>query len=634
MATKLKNIAVLITAIDANSQVNMLQGIERFRKEHNCNVAIFSWFTSSYEKEKHNLGEINILNLPDFNLFDGIIVVSNTVHIQANRDFISDILKSVKCPIVCVGAKIDDYHYVASDTYSAMRKLVEHFVIEHKMRRIHFVKGIKGNIDAEERFRAYIDVLNENKIPLEQERITQGDFYILGGELAAKQLLESKLPFPEAIICANDLMATTVSGVLKNNGYSIPADVAIGGYDGSNEGQLCTPRLTTVINNSEQQGYKACEVLWDLMDGKDIPKENKVQDELLLGESCGCKTNSEKISSKTNEIGNVASQRNMIHHILQQKKTIMECAEYDNWLCALKTLIENIAPTEFYYCVNEDFKEKFFEQNIVEQESVSFKEKLAYSEKIKVMLAYKDGKFTEKTDYLSKYAFEEMFEEASEGKLYVFSPVHYLERNYGFFVFTNSNFPINNQVYVNWLISMGHTLEMIRKQNLLQMAMTKLDEMYIRDSLTNVYNRFGMERFVNQIKECKEKDNKFFFLSFIDLDGLKSINDCYGHDMGDYIIKAAADILSLYGKNYYVVRYGGDEFVVMGIVSDTTEVDNYWKMVESRIKSFNNQDIMDNTLSLSYGSHIQPLTDNIDIMDCIKSADKKMYVEKKKKKNR
>ncbi len=628
MAQKLRNIAVLVTAIDANAQIYMLQGIDKFRKMYNCNVAIFTWFTSSYEKEKHNLGEINILNLPDFNLFDGIIVVANTVHIQKNRIFVSDMLKSVKCPIVCVGAQLDDYPCVGTDTYSAMRKLVEHFIFEHNMRSFHFVKGIEGNIDAEERYRAFVDVLKENHIPLEEERITQGDFYIMGAELAAKQILESELPFPEAIICANDVMATTLCGILKRKGYSIPEDVAIGGYDGSDEGQLCTPCLTTVLNNSEEQGFKACEVLWDLMDGKEVPNEVKVVDKFILGESCGCKKESLHIT----DIGNVAFQRNTMHYIIQQKQDIMENASYENWLHALKTFISNANPTEFYYCVSDDFKDKFFEQNAVEQEGMGLDELLKYSETIKVMLAYKKGRFIEKADYPSKYAFDEMFNETEEGKLYIFSPIHYLEQNFGFFVFANSYFPINNQLYVGWLISMGHTIETIRKQKLLQMAMSKLDDMYIRDSLTNAYNRFGMERTVQKINEITEKEGKLFFLSFIDLDGLKNINDCYGHDSGDYIIKSAADILSFFGRNYYVVRYGGDEFIVMGIVSDPMEVEIYWQTVEVKIKSFNAQYITDCMLSLSYGSHIQPLTEEIDILECIKSADQKMYLKKNQKK--
>ena len=62
-----------MTALDTDAQANTLKGIEEYAKEHNCNVAVFVWFTGTFEKDKHNSGELNIVNLPDLNLFDGII---------------------------------------------------------------------------------------------------------------------------------------------------------------------------------------------------------------------------------------------------------------------------------------------------------------------------------------------------------------------------------------------------------------------------------------------------------------------------------------------------------------------------------------------------------------------------------
>ena len=70
---KQRNIAVLMTALDSDAQANALKGIEDYAKANGCNLAVFVWFTGAFEKDKHNSGEINIINLPDFNLFDGII---------------------------------------------------------------------------------------------------------------------------------------------------------------------------------------------------------------------------------------------------------------------------------------------------------------------------------------------------------------------------------------------------------------------------------------------------------------------------------------------------------------------------------------------------------------------------------
>ena len=72
-----KNIAVLMTAIDADDQSDILRGIEESAKFNGCNVAVFVWFTGSFEKEKHNMGEINIINLPDLNRFHSLALLSS-----------------------------------------------------------------------------------------------------------------------------------------------------------------------------------------------------------------------------------------------------------------------------------------------------------------------------------------------------------------------------------------------------------------------------------------------------------------------------------------------------------------------------------------------------------------------------
>ena len=60
MQTKPMNIAVLMTGADSDVQSRILKGIEKYCKEQGCNIAVFHWFTGAYEREKHNLGEVNL----------------------------------------------------------------------------------------------------------------------------------------------------------------------------------------------------------------------------------------------------------------------------------------------------------------------------------------------------------------------------------------------------------------------------------------------------------------------------------------------------------------------------------------------------------------------------------------------
>ncbi len=635
MAKKLMNIAVLITAIDTNAQVSILRSLEHFIEEYNCNIAVFTWFTGAFENDRHNAGELNIVNLPDLNLFDGVIVVANTIHLEGNQKRIAQKLQNVTKPIVFIGTKMKDYYFVGGDSYQAMRELVEHFIVKHGMRRLHFVRGIAGNPDAEERFRAYLDALEAHGIPVDENEITQGDFDILGGEYAAARLLNSGRPLPDAIICANDIMAITICGILQKNGYSIPGHVAVSGYDGSEEGRQHEPVLTSVYNSADKQAEAACKLLWDLAHGEVVPREIRIPDSVVWGESCGCVRGDAVYTygEQRSSMRKAAFRRTSVRHMLQQAKDIMLGNKYQDWLLALRTFIEKMEPGEFYCCTNSDFMETVFGRSIVEQENMSAYERQHYTEMSKVMLAYKDGKFFQKQDFPSCYGLDEMFAEGQRGKMYIFSPIHYLDRNYGYVVFVNSEVPIGDTLYVKWLIDMGHAIENMRKHCLLETAMQALDDMYVKDSLTGVYNRFGQARFSQVIKMRCIKEGKPVFIGFVDLDDLKLVNDRFGHEEGDYVIKRAAELLGSVGMDFEVARYGGDEFVVMGVVSDAEEAAEYWRRVDKLVDAYNAANTHRGRLSLSYGYHVGELSMDTDMEEYVRNADVRMYQAKNIKKS-
>lgn len=392
-----------------------------------------------------------------------------------------------------------------------------------------------------------------------------------------------------------------------------------------------SPSLTTVRSRNRELGIEACKVLLDIVEGKDVPGDISLSDEVILGESCGCQTKEE--SKKQYVYGGAdIIQRKLIHQIIQLEKNIIEATDYSAWLEVLKQFIEQINPAEFYCCVNENFVEDVFELGMMEQEDMSIEERLAYTQDVRVILAYQNGVFKRRAYFESQYAFEDLFRDTENGKLYIFSPIHYLDRTFGYFVFVDSDFPIANQLYVSWLINVGASIENIRKQSLLRNAMNRLDEMYVRDSLTGAYNRFGMERYFTELKRKCMMSHISLQISFVDIDGLKNINDQYGHEEGDRIINAAAEILQKKANKYYVIRYGGDEFIVMGTVHNTKEIDNYWKSVQEEVLIYNQTMKKQADLSLSYGYDIFKVEAKTYLEDCIRITDKKMYLEKNKKK--
>lgn len=91
-------------------------------------------------------------------------------------------------------------------------------------------------------------------------------------------------------------------------------------------------------------------------------------------------------------------------------------------------------------------------------------------------------------------------------------------------------------------------------------------ELATRDTLTGLLNRRGVEERVPDLVAVARRRDDVVFAMFVDVDGLKSANDRFGHDFGDEVIRASAGALSSTMRASDLVgRWGGDEFIVVGM---------------------------------------------------------------------
>ncbi|MEO1305060.1 MAG: EAL domain-containing protein [Pseudomonadota bacterium] len=106
-------------------------------------------------------------------------------------------------------------------------------------------------------------------------------------------------------------------------------------------------------------------------------------------------------------------------------------------------------------------------------------------------------------------------------------------------------------------------------QNRLVRASEQLDHSAHHDVLTGIANRQGLHRYLDQVLSSNARASSRIFLAHIDLDKFKSINDTYGHPVGDAVLQNAAQIMSeQFGEDALVARVGGDEFVIASVICD------------------------------------------------------------------
>ncbi len=152
-----------------------------------------------------------------------------------------------------------------------------------------------------------------------------------------------------------------------------------------------------------------------------------------------------------------------------------------------------------------------------------------------------------------------------------------------------------------------------------------LEKVAIKDALTFLYTRDYADELIQ--KMIDEKD--LFFVAFVDLDGLKKVNDTYGHEEGDFYIKTVAEILQDYFKDYTACRYGGDEIVIIGKCNTEDEITKTiiqtYKAVINIPKLYHKS----YKTSISYGVAFKHTNENITASELISIADTRMYALKK-----
>jgi len=168
-----------------------------------------------------------------------------------------------------------------------------------------------------------------------------------------------------------------------------------------------------------------------------------------------------------------------------------------------------------------------------------------------------------------------------------------------------------------------------RTQEILELNM-KLERLSTFDELTGLYNRRGFKFLVEQkMKEVKRsKESSALFL--IDLDKMKNINDLYGHSAGD---RALIDVAKLLNKSFretdIIARWGGDEFVVLGLGASDNAIGLIKKRLETNLNNYNLSTINNFKLYMSIGEVIRNHDSQVSLEELIIEADKKMYQQKK-----
>ncbi len=251
---------------------------------------------NSFEKQRNA-----VFSIACDKCLDGLITWSSslggvlgTKEVKAFHD------RYLPLPMVSLAQFMEGMPTVSVDSYTGMRALLLHLIETHGYRKLAFIRGPEEHFYAQERFRAYQDVLKSLDLAINPKLITRPLQWEAGSE-AIEILLDERGLEPgrdfEAVVAVSDMMAIWAMKELQSRGYAVPTDVAVTGFNNSMEERMATPPLTTVDLPFNEQGAKAMETLLQQLNSEAVPALITLPARLVVRESCGCPSKAVSLAS-------------------------------------------------------------------------------------------------------------------------------------------------------------------------------------------------------------------------------------------------------------------------------------------------------------------------------------------------
>ena len=614
--------------------------LERIRETNeDVNLYIFNSSGDWSRDEDYNIGEYNIYRLPDLNDFDGIIVDLNNIRYPKVREYVISSAKATGKPVISIANEIEDFYYVGINNEKAMRMMIEHLYEKHGCKKYWFVMGPEDNYENVKRIAALRAYMDEKQLTYSESDFYCESFEYQCGVNGFEKLLEThdKGRLPQAIICGNDNIAVGVCEAATAHGYQVPKDFCVTGFDNFDKAAYYEPRISTISHIRENVGIACVDLFLHIWKGEKPDRFYYTDTEGIFWDSCGCMP------------GEVPDQA---EYLKGQVMYGIETARFEDEVFSLEyELLKCNTVREMMYCIPQcipslkcdamylilDSHMDTYKEQVKTHRSLSFFEEEdfhveGYPKCMQVKFAYKNGKMLD-TDQMEIEGIFPFFEPQKGGTDFLFLPMHFRNRTVGYFVIENAVYLMEKQYLFQVIKTLTNAMENLHKKEKLEHMNQILSDLYVRDSVTGLYNRMGYQKLsISYFTIMREKKMPVLVM-FIDLDRLKYINDTFGHEYGDFaIVSIAKAMLKHCDADAIAARTGGDEFIVLEGAKDEESGRVLAQKIRTELSKTQRAMQLPFDLSASIGAVVaHPGEENV-LESYVKRAEMLMYEEKAEKK--
>ena len=636
-----KKLVALCTSRVYDPQVyGFMKELNELLQPKNCVLLVFTINSDIYWEEDLNPAETYVFDIMPFKELDCVVIMDEKIKSHSVAGRIVESAKKEDVPVVIVDGEYEGTIHVNFDYAAGFEEITRHVIEEHKVKHPHMMAGLPNNFFSEQRIEIFKKVIEENGIPFDESMVSYGDFWADPTREAMRLLLTRK-ELPDAIICANDIMAINVCDMLQQAGIKIPDQVIVSGFDGYDEVFFADPKICTSSCDTVHLAEATGEIVLRIVDHEEV-RSAFIAPKLIPNQSCGCpehhySTALNQMANFNNNFYRHQDDTRILYNIssnMETSRTAWEMAAsiHDHKTKNLLTVVDhNVFDMEESYFMTEGAKKKpnFHLINDADYAEEHRFERIPLPKEI-----FYDETVNEEENVLSGNYRQRTIELFDTGYPLVYHALDYMNQAFGFNCYFFRESVITNYskaAIVTNAISMGigGFVNLQYQRRLLE----KMDAMYKHDALTGLYNRIGFHKVYDEISRLPENQGKPVTVIMSDMDGLKYINDNFGHADGDQSIAAVANALKKACPEHAIsARFGGDE--LFAVIIGECDADAIMKQIDEYLKEYNDEADLPYTVATSSGYYRSTLTESFDVLKALKRADERMYIAKNGKRHR
>lgn len=533
-------IGVIITECPITFQAEILKGIISQAYKTNCDTAIFAPLHNFFQQSPHKDTSEEIFKLILSDRFDGFLYHRNTFYNDNIKNTLDNLLIRSGKPVMLLDSEEHKmFESTAIDDCTAFEQITDHLIDVHKLKKIYCLTGPRKIFVSEERLRGFKNSMKNHGLNCDKNCCFYGDFWKAAAEELAAKIIKGEIERPEAVVCGNDVSAITLTEMLIKGGIRVPEDIAVTGYDASDEGKRNIPQISSYRRPNFQLGAEAFRRIYRMITGRICHKVRDKSGNFLPSQSCGCCIPPHKPDTRTQRMLRAYEDdilhRDMLFDITNTSNPEEFANRLDNYT---------------YYIYKMKRLRICLTQKYTQCHSGNISDRLTFDveDKMKTILAknevhrnYSEMEYFCSADILPAYS-----EERNYPVAYYITPLNFNGNFFGYSAVSFGKNPMTfSELYIHWINYINVALEQVRIKSILDHTAEKAEYALFYDKATGLFNRAGVKKvFSERLEDMKKIGSKADFIR-IQLSGL---NDSLYQGDDDKCGKITAAFAKLIGS--------------------------------------------------------------------------------------